>query len=196
MKLPPRVVVIAGPNGAGKSTIAPALLNGPLAVKEFVNADAIASGLSAFNPEGVAMQAGRIMLARIKEIGSQGISFAFETTLASRTFVPIIKELSANGYEFHLVYLWLANPDEACARVATRIRSGGHSVPEATIRRRYHAGIRNFFQLYRPLATSWQVLNNAASGPRGKIAFGSGENEQVLLSGVWQEVLKESDLDA
>src|SRR2546428_12586241 len=107
----PSVVVISGPNGAGKSTVAPRVLQGTLAITEFVNADVIARGLSAFNPEGAAVAAGRIMLERLRELAAQRASFAFETTLASRSFAPWIKTLIETGYEFHLVYVWIASPD-------------------------------------------------------------------------------------
>jgi predicted ABC-type ATPase len=101
----PHVVVLAGPNGAGKSTAAPALLRGRLGVTEFVNADTIARGLSAFSPEHAAIEAGRIMLARLRQLASQQRDFAFETTLASRTFAPRLVEWMQEGYAFYLVYL-------------------------------------------------------------------------------------------
>jgi len=142
----PNLVVLAGPNGAGKSTAAPALLQGTLGVTEFVNADVIAQGLSAFDPDRVALAAGRIMLRRLQELARQGVSFAFETTLASRSFAPWIRELARTGYLFHLVFLWLPSADFAVQRVANRVRLGGHDVPEMTIRRRYHLGLYNFFQ--------------------------------------------------
>jgi predicted ABC-type ATPase len=136
----PNVVLIAGPKGSGKSTAAPALLTGTLGVTEFVNADVIAQGLSAFNPEGAAIAAGRIMLARLKELAASRQSFAFETTLASRTFAPWIADLVAGGYEFHLMFLWLPSADLAVDRVALRVRAGGHHVAEDVVRRRYAYG--------------------------------------------------------
>jgi predicted ABC-type ATPase len=101
----PSIVILAGPNGAGKSTVAPDLLQGTLAVSEFVNADVIASGLSAFDPDSAAITAGRVMLARIRELAEQRSSFAFETTLASRTFAPWLRELRTSGYAVHLFFL-------------------------------------------------------------------------------------------
>ncbi|HTU23870.1 MAG TPA: AAA family ATPase [Pirellulales bacterium] len=171
--LAPKVVILAGPNGAGKSTSAPKLLRGALAVDEFVNADTIAQGLSAFAPDRVALQAGRIMLTRLAQLAAANNSFGFETTLASRTYAPWLRKLRATGYRVHLTFLWLSSPDEAVARVAERVRAGGHDVPEATIRRRYDAGLRNLVQLYVPLADSWQVLNNSGSGLPSRIAAGS-----------------------
>jgi predicted ABC-type ATPase len=157
----PSVVVIAGPNGAGKSTIAPLILRGPLNVREFVNADDIARGLSPFNIDGAAVAAGRIMLARMRDLARQRVSFAFETTLASRSFAPWLKDLQQDGYAFHLVYLWLESPETALARVAGRVRMGGHSIPPETIRRRHHGGVCNFFDLYKPIATTWAVFDGA-----------------------------------
>jgi predicted ABC-type ATPase len=161
----PSVVIIAGPNGAGKSTAAPLILRGALDVLEFVNADDIARGLSAFNVEGAAVAAGRIMLSRLRDLAKQRVSFAFETTLASRTFVPWLEELKQGGYAFHLVFLWVPSAEFAVARVASRVRQGGHSVPPETIRRRYHGGIRNFFTLYRPIATTWAVFDSSELDP-------------------------------
>ena len=109
----PSVVILAGPNGAGKSTAAPELLQGELSVREFVNADVIARGLSAFDPDGAAIAAGRVMLARLDELAHQRQSFAFETTLASRSFAPWLRDLRASGYAVHLFFLWLSSPELA-----------------------------------------------------------------------------------
>lgn len=170
----PHVIVIAGPNGAGKSTTAPAILQGALGVTEFVNADTIAAGLSAFNPEKAAFHAGRIMLERLKQLAGEGENFAFETTLASKTFVCWLQKLKQQGYVFHLIYLWLPSPEFAIARVAERVRYGGHNVPEETIRRRYHAGIKNFFNHYQELADTWRLYDNAAQGDPRLISCGEG----------------------
>ena len=162
----PSVVILAGPNGAGKSTVAPALLRGALAVNEFVNADVIASGLSAFDPASAAIAAGRVMLARIRELASQRVNFAFETTLASRSFAPWLRQLVTSGYSAHLVFLWLPSADFAVDRVAERVRTGGHNVPPETVRRRYAAGLRNFFQLYQPLVSGWVLYDSSGPVPR------------------------------
>jgi predicted ABC-type ATPase len=162
---PPRVVVLAGPNGAGKSTTAPAILQGALHVNEFVNADQIAVELSAIAPETMAFEAGRAMLARLQELASQRIDFAFETTLASRTFAPWLQTLSTSGYLVLLVFVWLPNPEAAIARVSDRVRRGGHNIPEDVIRRRYRGGIQNFFTLYQPLADRWHMIDNSDATP-------------------------------
>lgn len=169
----PSVVVLAGPNGAGKTTSAPLLLRGTLGVNEFVNADVIAHGLSGFEPEGAALAAGRVMLARLRELARRRESFAFETTMASRLLARWLAGLIAKGYRLHLVFLWLPSADMAVARVAERVRMGGHAVPEETIRRRYDVGLRNFVRLYRPLAESWRVYDNSKT-PARLIALGKG----------------------
>ena len=193
---PPSLIVVAGPNGAGKSTAAPILLQETLGVSEFVNADVIAQGLSAFQPERVAFAAGRIMLTRLQELAERGTSFAFETTLASRSFAPWIRELTLTGYQFHLVFLWLPSADFAVQRVADRVRLGGHGVPEATIRRRYGAGLRNFFTLYQPLATTWRLYDN--SGDAGIRLIAAGQQVSVTQIGeatIWQNLRQEYGYD-
>jgi len=131
----PQVIIIAGPNGAGKTTLAPFLLRDRFRTSAFVNADAIASGLSAFEPENVAIEAGRIMLRRLHELSEQSQSFAFETTLAARSYAPWIKRLRSSGYEMHLLFICLRSVELAIERVAERVRRGGHIIPEPEIRR-------------------------------------------------------------
>ncbi|MDN3510813.1 MAG: zeta toxin family protein [Candidatus Jettenia sp.] len=190
----PHIIIIGGPNGAGKSTTAPALPKGTLGVTEFVNADTIAQGLSAFQPESVAFHAGRVMLERIHRLAKERVDFAFETTLTSHTFAPWIHELKKTGYTFHLVFLWLPNPELALARVAERVRMDGHNVPEEIVRRRYNKGIRNFFKLYKPLADTWFFYDNSVAGTLQLLASGgkdigtSIENENRLI---WKQILEE-----
>lgn len=190
---PPSVVVLAGPNGAGKSTAGPALLKGALRVTEFMNADVIAQGLSAFGPERVALTAGKVMLARMRDLAAKRVSFAFETTLAGRMHARWLRDLLAQGYEFHLVYFWLPSPEFAVRRVRNRVLLGGHSVPEATIRRRYRAGLRNFFTVYRLLATRWRVYDNSAGPVPQLIASGRGATvTRVKDKTVWARMTKEA----
>jgi predicted ABC-type ATPase len=187
---PPKVVVLAGPNGAGKSTAAERLLRGPLRVDEFVNADVIAQGLSGLAPESVALEAGSIMLRRLHQLGDRRASFAFETTLASRSLAPWLRTLVAAGYRFDLVFLWLPSPEAAIARVQDRVARGGHDVPETTIRRRYVAGLRNFFELYQPIATTWQMVDNTRQAPK-IIADGSGARiDRVEQPTQWAGILR------
>jgi predicted ABC-type ATPase len=182
-------MVVAGANGSGKSTSAPALLRDALEVTEFINADTIAAGLSAFRPQSVAVAAGRIMLARMRSLAIARENFAFETTLASRSFTPWLKQLRKGGYRVHILFLWLRNEELAVRRVAERARAGGHDVPEDVVRRRYQAGLRNFFGLYVPLADSWQMLDNSEPGKPRLVATG---NDQLFVrdAETWQRIQK------
>jgi len=182
------VVVLAGPNGAGKTTASTSLLQGELSVSQFVNADQIARGLSGFAPDRVAMQAGRIMLARLDELARDRANFAFETTLASRSFAPRIADLVRSGYEFHLFFIWLPNADAAIARVAARVRAGGHDIPADDIRRRYAHGIENLFSLYPRIATRWTILHGSAAIPTRIASGGQGRTTEVIDSKTWAEL--------
>jgi len=176
----PHLIVLAGPNGAGKTTISTDLLQGALGVHEFVNADTIAKGLSEFNPEGAAIEAGRVMLHRLRHLTDQRLDVAFETTLASRSFAPWIRKLKDAGYDFHLFFISLPTPEVAVNRVRSRAQRGGHSVPEETIRRRFEAGLRKFFELYRPLATTWEFHDNLQAPGLKLIAMGRGATAEVV----------------
>jgi predicted ABC-type ATPase len=194
MEAKPRgVIVLAGPNGAGKSTTAPKLLKGALAVTEFVNPDTIAQGLSAFAPERIQLAAGWIMLSRLRELAQRRATFAFETTLASRSFAPWLKHLRAKGYRVHLVFLWLASATLAVKRVQDRVRLGGHNVPEVDIRRRYESGLRNLFRLYLPLTTTWRFYDNSdPSGPR-LIARGKDIRTTAIIDErLWAHIAEEA----
>lgn len=188
----PIVVLIGGPNGAGKTTVAPSFLGSYLNLETFVNADVLAAGLSGLRPETEAIAAGRLMIGHLRCLADDRKSFAFETTLASRTFAPWLRRLMRAGYEFHLLFLWLNSAETAVGRVAGRVRAGGHAVPEEVIRRRYHRGIRNFLHLYSPLATTWQAYDN--SGPDRPIPIASGgtaTDTQIVEPARW-DLLKES----
>lgn len=163
----PLAVVLAGPNGAGKSSTATRLLRGALAVDEFVNVDTIAAGLSAYRPESAAITAGRVMLDRVRFLAHQRRDFAFETTLAGRRHARWLRALRTTGFHIHMIFLSLPTPDLAIARVRERVRRGGHSVPESVVRRRFAAGLKNFFGLYQAVVDGWHLYDNSDfSGPR------------------------------
>jgi predicted ABC-type ATPase len=188
----PSVVVLAGPNGAGKTTASFGIIQETLGIAEFVNADVIARGLSGFAPEGAALEAGRIMLHRLQELAEAKASFAFETTLASRSFAPWIRRLMSEGYSFHLFFFWLPSAATAIARVAQRVRLGGHFVDDEIVRRRYVRGIRNFFQLYRPFASTWSFYDNSQPRERSLVARGDGRIDWVIERPVLWQRLKET----
>jgi predicted ABC-type ATPase len=187
----PSVIVIGGPNGAGKTTVATRLLPA-LGIRHFVNADDIARGLSAFAPESVAIEAGRFMLHRIDELVSRGESFAFESTLAARSFAVLLRGLARSGYRVHVVYLWLLDPDLAVSRVAERVRRGGHAIQEDVVRRRYRTGLANFFGLYQQVATSWVLYDNS-EGVRVRIAFAQADRGLVVVQPhLWNHIRDEA----
>lgn len=191
MSRTPLVVVLAGPNGAGKSTTAGHFLRGALAVEEFVNADVIAQGLSAYRPESAAVAAGRAMLERLRFLERSRLDFAFETTLAGRAYAGWLRALRSSGYRAHLIFLSLPSADLALARVAERVRQGGHNVAEEVVRRRYFAGLRNFFATYGDLVNTWQVYDNAElTGPQ-LIASKTEEPPQRVFDAIAWGNLKE-----
>jgi predicted ABC-type ATPase len=188
----PDIVVLAGPNGAGKSTAGPALLKDTLGITRFVDADTIARGMSAFAPEEAALAAGKAMLRRLRDLASRRETFAFETTMAGRLFARWLSGLSRGGYRIHVVFLWLPGADMAVERVAERVRTGGHGIPEETIRRRYRLGLENFFRLYRPLATTWRLYDNSRPpGPRLVARGDGGKSVEVADAGIWDRIVGE-----
>ncbi len=164
--MPPTVYVIAGPNGAGKTTLATKFLPDFVQCKQFLNADLIAAGLAPFNPESQNFAAGKLMLKRIDELTAQGENFSFETTLSGRAYLRRFQAMKQAGYQIHLFFLWLPSEEVAIARVANRVKQGGHNIPEADIRRRYHAGVRNFFQHYSPRIDHWRIYNAMVTPPQ------------------------------
>lgn len=162
---PQRIVIIAGPNGAGKTTFAREFLPNEAGCPIFVNADLIAAGLSPFAPEWVAMKAGRLMLEAIAEHVAKGESLAFETTLSGLTYARMIPRWRQAGYVVKLIFLSLPDAEMALARVAARVRQGGHDVPEAVVRRRFAAGIALFHTRYQSLVDYWQLYGNATTPP-------------------------------
>ena len=162
----PSLYIIAGPNGAGKTTFARRFLPFHARCHEFVNADLIAQGLSPFKPEAMSRPAGRLMLQRIRELAVRRADFGVETTLSGRSYVPLFKKLARSGYYIHLDFLWLSLLDLSIARVAERVRKGGHDIPRDVLRRRYPLSIRNLFHLYLPLLDSWNLFDNSGPDPR------------------------------
>jgi predicted ABC-type ATPase len=188
----PTVIVLAGPNGAGKTTAARTLLADTLRVLTFVNADVIAQGLAGFDPASAAVEASRIMLERLHALAAQRADFAFETTLAARSFAGWLQGLRRTGYAVRLVYFWLESADLAVARVAQRVSMGGHDVPEATIRQRYRRSIQNLFRLYRPMVTTWRIYDTSKSGHPELVAHGDETGAEVIVNqAAWEQMQKE-----
>jgi predicted ABC-type ATPase len=180
----PNLFILAGPNGAGKSTSAPELLSGVRSVAEFVNADVIQkeAGVSE-------IEAGRRTLDRLNALAQAGRDMAFETTLASHLLLPRIRRMQAAGYRFHLYFFWLPSADMAVQRVAFRVASGGHHIPEETIRRRYERGLQNLFSHYLQVADAWVLMNNT-SRPGVPIASRDiGGPLTVVDNGLWNKLV-------
>ena len=176
-----KLYIIAGCNGAGKTTASFTILPEVLGCKEFINADEIAKGLSPFQPESVAMQAGRIMLARMDELLQKGETFAFETTLATKSYKQKIEWAQANRYEVTLLFFWLDSPNMAKERVAQRVAEGGHSIPTETIERRYHNGIANLFAIYMDMVDICYIFDNS-EGRKELIAQKEKHKEMVIYN--------------
>lgn len=189
-KSAPNVIILAGPNGAGKSTMSRRLFSQALGVPHYVNADTIARGLSAFQSDAMALKAGRVMLDHLHELAEERANFAFETTLASKTFAPWIAKLKTTGYLFHLFFLWVPSPEFSMNRVRERVLTGGHGIPEDTIRRRYYRGLENFFRFYQAMADSWQFFDNSNPEEPLLIAEGSGMMEVIVNQVLWGQIRK------
>ena len=153
--------IIAGCNGAGKTTASFTILPEILNCKEFVNADEIAKGLSPFQPEKVAFESGRIMLKRINELLNSNENFAFETTLATKSYKSKVLEAQSRNYKVTLLFFWLQNVDLAIERVKTRVQEGGHSIENNIIKRRYTRGIQNLFKIYLPIVDEAYIFDNS-----------------------------------
>ena len=176
----PNLYIIAGPNGAGKTTASYNVLPDLLHCTNFVNADEIARGLSPFAPESVAIQAGKIMLSRIKELLKQSATFGIETTLATRSYVNLVRKAQLSGYVVNLVFFYLDNEEQAVQRVAQRVSNGGHNIPETDIRRRFKRGLYNLVNLYLPICDSALVFNNTM-GEALLVARKSASNDAILV---------------
>ena len=158
----PTLYIIAGPNGAGKTTAAYSLLTEVFTTVEFVNADEIAKGLSPLNPEGVAFEAGRIMLKRIEHLINDEKSFAFETTLSGLAYLKFIEKAKLSGFDTILFFVHLNSFQLAQSRVAFRVSKGGHNIPLDVIERRYYKGLQNF-PAYQVLVDDWYVYDNSGT---------------------------------
>lgn len=183
----PTVYVIAGPNGAGKTTFASKFLPDFVNCREFLNADLIAAGLAPFAPETQNVRAARMVLERIGELAKAKDDFSFESTLSGRTYVPLLEGMKADGYRVYLFFLWLPSADLAVARVANRVRQGGHNIPEPDIRRRFESGLKNLFDLYCPLADGWW-LYDASRLPPTTIAREEGGQLQIIQNDLFDQI--------
>ena len=172
--------IISGCNGAGKTTASYTVLPEVLHCKEFVNADEIARGLSPFNPESVAIEAGRLMLQRIEDLLVKDESFSIETTLATKSYINLVRRAQVKGYTVRLLFFWLNSPELALQRIAERVAKGGHNIPEPIVRRRYVAGICNLFRLFMSEVDSWEIYDNSEY-PAVQIARGGKDDDTSII---------------
>ena len=184
----PTVYLIAGCNGAGKTTASLTLLPEMLECKEFVNADNIAAGISPFQPDKVAIEAGRLMLKRINDLKKIKIDFAIETTLSSRNYISKIKEFQKENYEVILIYFWLNTPLLAIERIKERVKKGGHFIPDEIVTRRYYRGIKNLLQYFIPFCDYWLVFDNSSQNAV-MVAEGIKDLEKKIFNDeIWQQI--------
>jgi predicted ABC-type ATPase len=146
-----KIIIIAGPNGAGKTTFARSFLPLEADCPRFINADLIAAGLSPFAPETAALKAGRLMLQ--------------ETTLSGKVYLNHIDAWQALGYRVGLFFLSLPNAEAAIARVAERVKQGGHNIPQDVIKRRFESGYKNFRNYYSLKVNAWSLYDNSGVEP-------------------------------
>jgi predicted ABC-type ATPase len=186
--MPKDIIILGGPNGAGKTTAAGELLPKELGIREFVNADEIARGLSPFNEAGAALAAGRLMLKRMHDLVEDGESFAFETTCAGRAYIPLLARCRADGWRVTLLYLWLPTPKAALDRVARRVRAGGHAIPPDVVVRRYWNGLNNMRNFYLPLADIAAIYDNGDKGRTLIAQRNFGEEFTIFDSVRWSRI--------
>ncbi|WP_138992024.1 zeta toxin family protein [Larkinella sp. C7] len=184
----PNLYILAGCNGAGKTTAAYTILPEVLNCREFVNADEIAKGLSPFQPETVAFEAGRIMLNRINHLLEQNVDFAVETTLSTRSYVQTIKRAKQAGYSVTLFYVWIESVELAKERVGIRVAKGGHSIPPDVIERRYSRSIENLLTLYVPISDRFLVINNSGTVPEFIAQGGIAASLDLFNVKIWEKI--------
>lgn len=190
-----RLYIIAGCNGAGKTTASYTVLPEMLNCKEFVNADEIAKGLSPFNADAVAVEAGRLMLSRIAMLLEKGETFSIETTLATRSYLNLVKKAQSQGYSVTLLFFWIDSPTLAKNRVAQRVREGGHSIPSDVIERRYFNGLKNLFEIFMPIVDDWCLYDNnstlaqlVATGGRNKECIVEEKITYEKITSIWKKM--------
>jgi predicted ABC-type ATPase len=188
----PNLYIIAGCNGAGKTTASFTILPEILDCREFVNADIIAADISPLNPESVAFEAGRMMLRKIHCLLEERVDFAFETTLATRSYVSLIKDAKTKGYEVILLYYWLRSPTFAKVRVASRVAEGGHNIPFDVIERRFYRGISNLLNLYIPICDHWLVIDNMNTSPEEIIVGSFNKVKMAINTYIWDIIQQQS----
>jgi predicted ABC-type ATPase len=180
----PNLVIVAGPNGSGKSTVADFLLSNH-SIEHYINADVIAKGMAVSGREGSDISAGRVLLRLVDEILSHRRSLAFESTMSGGNWRGVIDRAQKMGYEVTICFVAVSSSTLAVLRVQQRVSEGGHSIPEATVLRRYERSLSMFFKTYRHLVHFWYFFDNSGVSARLVAAREDKLAEQILLPVEW-----------
>lgn len=186
--------IIAGANGSGKTTFAKEFLPEYAKCPNFVNADLIARGLSPFSPRQAAIKAGKLVLEQIDELSSRGVDFAFETTLAGKTYVKHFQSLKEKGYRLHLFFLWVPTSQLAIARIRDRVAEGGHDVPVEDIKRRFERSIENLFKVYLLFLDTWMLFDNSGIKPRLIVRNNNGDRD-IFDKDLFQKIVNRNGVE-
>lgn len=188
----PTCWIIAGPNGAGKTTFALEYLPQVAQCSRFVNADLIAAGLSPLAPERELLAASRLFLGEIEACIAKREDFAFETTLAGRSYLKLVRRLQTAGWRVELIYLALPSMEMSKLRVAERVAHGGHSIPVADIERRFARSLGNLLNSFSTQVDACRCFMNSDASP--ELVFEQqGEVRNVLHMPYYQHLLKEAE---
>lgn len=188
----PTCWIIAGPNGAGKTTFALEYLPQVAQCSRFVNADLIAAGLSPLAPERELLAASRLFLGEIEACIAKREDFAFETTLAGRSYLKLVRRLQTAGWRVELIYLALPSMEMSKLRVAERVAHGGHSIPVADIERRFARSLGNLLNSFSTQVDACRCFMNSDASP--ELVFEQqGELRNVLHMPYYQHLLKEAE---
>lgn len=181
------IVIIAGGNGIGKTTFAHAFLQEY--DYEFLNADEIARSLSAENPSGKKISAGKLFFHKLNEAVAQNKSLLIESTLSGRYLQKFIGSVRNQNYQITIIFLFAESPEILIERIAERVKKGGHFVPDEDVKRRFVRGKQNFWNVYKDLADSWTLIYNS-EGTFYEIALSENKEIEIFDENLYQKFLQ------
>ena len=188
----PTCFIIAGPNGAGKTTFALRYLPQIAGCRNFVNADLIAYGISPFDSLSAQYEAGRIFLREIYANIDKQVDFAFETTLAGRSHINLLKKLRQDGWQIVLFFLWIPDAAFSKSRIRERVKHGGHNIPDDAIYRRFPRVMQNFIKIYIPLCDKVICYDNSRPDPV-PVFRQDNKGKHILNQDIYANILRQSD---